>query len=98
MTDTDAAVGYYGIGIEGLLGEAAKIKKPLLLQIAEGDDYVPPPAQDQIKQGLKSNPQVTIRGVEQAKAEELVQRAHRICPYSNAIRGNIDVDFTVLTD
>lgn len=59
-TDSDASVGYYGIGIEGLLNEATNIKKPLLLQIAEGDDYVPPPAQEQIRQGLKSNPQVTI--------------------------------------
>jgi lipoyl-dependent peroxiredoxin len=40
---------------------------------------------------------VTIRGVEQAKAEGLVQRAHKICPYSNAIRGNIDVGFSVST-
>jgi carboxymethylenebutenolidase len=59
-TDSDASVGYYGIGIEGLLNEASNIKKPLLLQIAEGDDYVPPPAQEQIKKGLKSNSQVTV--------------------------------------
>jgi carboxymethylenebutenolidase len=59
-TDSDAAVGYYGIGIEGLLNEAASIKKPLLLHIAEGDEYVPPPAQEQIKDGLKGNPHVTL--------------------------------------
>jgi carboxymethylenebutenolidase len=59
-TDSDATVGFYGIGIENLLGEAAKIKNPLLLHIAEGDEYVPPPAQEQIKDGLKANPQVTI--------------------------------------
>ena len=40
--------------------EATRIKKPLLLHIAEGDDYVPPPAQEQIRQGLSSNPLVTI--------------------------------------
>ena len=59
-TDSDASVGYYGVGIEGLLDEAAKIKKPLLLQIAEGDDYVPPPAQSQIKAALKGNRHATI--------------------------------------
>ncbi len=59
-TDTDASVGYYGIGIETLLGAAVKIKKPLLLHIAEGDDYVPPPAQEQIKAALKANPHVTV--------------------------------------
>jgi lipoyl-dependent peroxiredoxin len=30
-----------------------------------------------------------------ARAAELVRTAHRICPYSNATRGNIDVALTV---
>ena len=38
----------------------SKIKKPLLLHIAEGDEYVPPPAQKKIKDALKSNPLVTV--------------------------------------
>jgi organic hydroperoxide reductase OsmC/OhrA len=29
------------------------------------------------------------------KAEDLVESAHKICPYSNAIRGNVDVGITV---
>ncbi|MBZ9820213.1 organic hydroperoxide resistance protein [Mesorhizobium sp. CA4] len=32
-----------------------------------------------------------IKGLDQAAAEALVSEAHKICPYSNAIRGNIDV-------
>jgi predicted transcriptional regulator len=38
---------------------------------------------------------VTVTGVDQKKAEELVESAHKICPYSNAIRGNVDVGITV---
>jgi Ohr subfamily peroxiredoxin len=38
---------------------------------------------------------VAINGVEQAKAEEIVQAAHAVCPYSNAIRGNVDVKLNV---
>ena len=38
---------------------------------------------------------VTVAGIDQKKAEELVQSAHKICPYSNAIRGNVDVEFSV---
>ena len=34
---------------------------------------------------------VTIVGIDQEMAEALVRGAHAICPYSNAIRGNIDV-------
>jgi osmotically inducible protein OsmC len=37
----------------------------------------------------------TIAGVDQKTAEVLVQGAHAICPYSNAIRGNVDVTITV---
>jgi osmotically inducible protein OsmC len=38
---------------------------------------------------------VTVAGVDQPTAETLVHRAHAICPYSNAIRGNVDVAITV---
>lgn len=40
---------------------------------------------------------VVIAGVEQAKAEEIVQAAHAVCPYSNAVRGNVDVTLNVAT-
>ncbi len=33
----------------------------------------------------------TIGGVSQAIADELVQEAHRVCPYSQATRNNIEV-------
>jgi osmotically inducible protein OsmC len=45
---------------------------------------------------LSASLAVTIAGVDQKTAEELVESAHKICPYSNAIRGNVDVGFTVL--
>ena len=32
-----------------------------------------------------------LPGLTQDKAEDLVAKAHQVCPYSNAIRGNIDV-------
>jgi carboxymethylenebutenolidase len=59
-TDIDASVGYYGVGLDGLVGEAGGIKKPLLLHIAEKDQFVPPDAQAKIKDGLKGNPRVTM--------------------------------------
>ena len=39
-----------------------------------------------------------IPGVDQATADELVQAAHQVCPYSNATRGNIDVTVDVAVD
>lgn len=38
---------------------------------------------------------VTISGIDQQTAERLVEGAHAICPYSNAIRGNVDVIIAV---
>ncbi|WP_159943452.1 MULTISPECIES: organic hydroperoxide resistance protein [unclassified Nocardiopsis] len=40
---------------------------------------------------------VTIPGVDQAKAEELVEGAHQMCPYSRATRGNIEVTLVAKT-
>src|SRR5579863_6099879 len=59
-TNIDAAVGYYGVGIDGLIGEAGNIKKPLMLHIAEKDGFVPPPVQEKMKEGLKNNSHVTL--------------------------------------
>lgn len=52
QTDIDAAVSYYGVAIETMLGDAPKIKKPLLLHFAENDEFVPKDAQEQIKLSL----------------------------------------------
>jgi len=38
---------------------------------------------------------VSLPGLDHAKAQELVEKAHRVCPYSNAVRGNIDVRLSV---
>jgi osmotically inducible protein OsmC len=40
---------------------------------------------------------VMIAGVGQETAEQIVNSAHAICPYSNAVRGNINVSTSVIT-
>jgi osmotically inducible protein OsmC len=39
---------------------------------------------------------VSLPGVPKAEAEALVAKAHQVCPYSNATRGNLDVRLTVV--
>ena len=39
---------------------------------------------------------ISIPGMDKAAAEALVQKAHIVCPYSNATRGNIDLTLTVV--
>jgi osmotically inducible protein OsmC len=41
--------------------------------------------------GIEVEMQISIPGVERAKAQALVDAAHQVCPYSNATRGNIEV-------
>ena len=38
---------------------------------------------------------IHLAGIEKAAAEDLVHRAHQVCPYSNATRGNIDIVLTL---
>jgi len=39
---------------------------------------------------------VSLPGLEKDKAQQLVDAAHQVCPYSNATRGNIDVTITLV--
>ncbi len=59
-TDADAAVSYYGVGIENRVAEAEKLTRPLLMHIASEDQFVPKDAQAVILQALKDHPQVEI--------------------------------------
>lgn len=59
-TDADASVSYYGVGIEARLAETEKLTRPLLMHIAEEDQFVPKAAQDLIITTLKNHPQILI--------------------------------------
>ncbi|MCK8457827.1 dienelactone hydrolase family protein [Sphingomonas faeni] len=59
-TDVDASVGYYGVGIDGLLGEKHAIAHPVLLHVPEEDHFVDKTAQAAMHAGLDDHPKVTI--------------------------------------
>ncbi|MFC5579909.1 organic hydroperoxide resistance protein [Rhodanobacter terrae] len=46
--------------------------------------------------GIEVELSISIPGLPRAEAEALVQKAHIVCPYSNATRNNIDVTLTVV--
>ena len=48
--------------------------------------------------GLSAALHVELAGVDQATADQLVETAHTVCPYSNATRGNIPVTVDVTID
>jgi lipoyl-dependent peroxiredoxin len=48
--------------------------------------------------GLAVELEVTLPNVDQETAQALTEKAHQVCPYSNATRGNIDVKLVVSDD
>ncbi len=46
--------------------------------------------------GLVADLRVQVDGLEQAAAEQLVEQAHQVCPYSTATRGNVEVRLTTV--
>ena len=58
--DVDAAVGYYGVGIEKKLDCAASLRAPLQLHFGDRDSYVAEDARKAIVEELASNPLVEI--------------------------------------
>jgi osmotically inducible protein OsmC len=46
--------------------------------------------------GIEVDLNVKLPGMDRAQAEELVAAAHKVCPYSNATRNNIDVRLKVV--
>ena len=46
--------------------------------------------------GLTVALQVSLPGIDKAKAEDLFKKAHVVCPYSNATKGNIQVTTTLV--
>lgn len=48
--------------------------------------------------GLEVELHANVPGVSIEEAQSLIEKAHQVCPYSNATRGNIEVKLTVSND
>ncbi|MBX7145809.1 MAG: dienelactone hydrolase family protein [Alphaproteobacteria bacterium] len=59
-SDIDCSVGYYGVGIEKALKEVKMIRRPLLLHIAEEDEFVSKDAQSEIMVALAGRPHIQV--------------------------------------
>ena len=46
--------------------------------------------------GIEVELKISLPGLEQDVAQQLVDKAHIVCPYSNATRGNINVTLTLV--
>ena len=46
--------------------------------------------------GISVQLAISLPGLDDAQKKLLVDTAHQVCPYSNATRGNIDVELTIV--
>lgn len=88
------AAGYAAcfIGAMRLVAGNEKIAVPQGLAI-DADVSLGKDAQDNFRLGVVFN--IALPGMDKAAADALVAKAHEVCPYSRATRGNIDVTFHV---
>lgn len=45
--------------------------------------------------GIEVQMLIKVPGMDRAQAQALIDKAHQVCPYSNATRGNIEVTLTL---
>jgi osmotically inducible protein OsmC len=45
--------------------------------------------------GIEAELVISVPGMDRAAAQSLIDKAHQVCPYSNATRGNIEVKLTL---
>jgi lipoyl-dependent peroxiredoxin len=86
------AVGYAAC-FEGALGAVARRQKAEVGDV-EIDSKVKLITAEDHSFGIAVELHVKLPSVEGDDAVELVRAAHKVCPYSNATRGNIDVVLT----
>ena len=88
------AAGYSAcfLGALKLVASREKVKLPDETSI-EGSVGIGPIAQGF---GIEVELKISVPGVERSVAQELVNKAHVVCPYSNATRGNVEVTLTVV--
>jgi len=76
-TDINASVGYYAVGVDGLLGEMHAIAHPLMLHVPTNDGFVGPETQKAMHDALDPHPKVVLHdyaGLDHGFASEFGQR------------------------
>ena len=58
QSDADANISYYGVGLDNLLGDLGKVKKPLVVHIADKDEFFPPEGRAKVVEAVKSHRQI----------------------------------------
>jgi osmotically inducible protein OsmC len=87
------AAGYSACFIGAIKAVAPKIKVTVPADVAVDAEVDIGPIPNGF--GIAVRLKVTLPGMDREQADALVKAAHQVCPYSNATRGNIDVQLTI---
>ena len=88
------AAGYSACFIGAIKAVAGKMKLQVPADVAVDAEVDLGPTSKGY--GIAARLNVSLPGMDRAAAQQLVDAAHQVCPYSNATRGNIDVTLNVL--
>jgi len=58
QSDADINVSYYGVGLDGLLGDLDKVAKPLIVHIADRDEYFPADGRAKVVAATQGHPRI----------------------------------------
>jgi carboxymethylenebutenolidase len=60
QSDADANISYYGVGLDGLLPDLGKVTKPLIVHIADKDEFFPPEGRAKVAEAARSHPHISV--------------------------------------
>jgi carboxymethylenebutenolidase len=55
QSDADVNISYYGVGLDNLLGDIDKVTKPLIVHIADKDEFFPPEGRAKVVAATRGN-------------------------------------------
>jgi Ohr subfamily peroxiredoxin len=89
------AVGYSACFIGAMRAVAPKINVKVPDDVAIDASVSLGPIDDGAAYGIAVKLAITLPGLDDAQKKLLVETAHQVCPYSNATRGNVEVELSI---
>ncbi|RZL48164.1 MAG: organic hydroperoxide resistance protein [Variovorax sp.] len=89
-------VGYAACFIGALKAVSAKVGVKVPDDVSIDSNVLLGPIKGGAAYGIAVKLAVSLPGLDDAQKKQLVDAAHEVCPYSNATRGNIDVDLSIV--
>jgi Ohr subfamily peroxiredoxin len=90
------AAGYSACYIGAMKAVAGKTKTQLPADLSVNAEVDLGPIREGNAYGIAVRMNISLPGMDRAQAQQLIDAAHQVCPYSNATRGNIDVTLTLV--